>query len=138
MSYDSNFHDVGMFHVKFGLDNVTQCHPSPRELNRQLMDFRVKFMQEELDEFIEGLGENDPVKMADALIDLVYVAMGTAHLSGYPWHQLWQEVHAANMRKIRPIHESQSRRDSRFDVVKPDGWKPPDVAGVLRQHGWDL
>ena len=37
----------------------------------------------------------------DALIDLTYVAMGTAYMMGLPWQDLWDEVQRANMSKVR-------------------------------------
>lgn len=138
MTYShSNFNDVGVFHERFNLDNVTFHGPGPRAVVGDLLKFRIKFLREELDEFCEGADEGDPAKMADALIDLVYVAMGTAHLLGYPWQTLWNEVQAANCRKVRAESAEQSKRGSVFDVVKPDGWTPPDVAGILARYGWE-
>ena len=133
-----NFDDVGDFHEKFDLYNTTHHPTGPRILPEELMGFRIKFLREEFDEFIEGYEERNEAKMADALVDLVYVAMGTAHLKGYPWRALWAEVQRANMTKERALSsdDSRSKRGSSYDVVKPDGWQPPDIEGVLRRHGW--
>jgi predicted HAD superfamily Cof-like phosphohydrolase len=77
--------------------------------------------------------------MADALIDLVYVAMGTAHLLGLPWEALWNEVQIANMRKVRAAADaSDSKRGSAFDVVKPPGWQPPNIKRILENYGWTV
>ena len=132
----SNFTDVGDFHRKFGLaTSDTKAGPSP--YNDELLDFRIRFMHEELDEFVEGLEENDDAKMFDALLDLVYVAMGTAHLLGYPWEIGWNAVQAANMKKQRAAADgSDSKRGSSFDVVKPPGWAPPDIEKVLGAVGF--
>lgn len=133
----SNFDDVGNFHEKFGLDNVTHHGIGPRDLPSEYLEFRRKFLQEELDEFIEGIEENDHGKMFDALIDLVYVAMGTAHLQGYPWQIGWGLVQEANMKKVRGKPDgSNSKRGTQWDVVKPDGWTPPDIGGLLEERGW--
>lgn len=94
-------------------------------------------MREELDEFCEGLIDDDHAKMADALVDLVYVAMGTAHLLGYPWEQLWEEVQAANLRKRRAATADESKRGSTHDVVKPHGWTPPAIEAILQSWGWE-
>lgn len=134
----TNFDDVGKFHDKFGLDNVTVGYVGPREWNEELMYFRLKFLLEELDEFTRALEQRDHAEMADALVDLVYVAMGTAHLLGYPWEILWDEVQAANMRKIRAKRPEDSRRGSTFDVVKPPDWKPPRIKEILESMGWDI
>lgn len=138
----SNFHDVGTFHRRFGLPSVYASplgsDAGPRPWDGELIEFRRKFLREELEEFETGVNECDHAKMADALIDLVYVAMGTAHLLGYPWEPLWDEVQAANMRKVRAAPDgSDSLRSSRWDVVKPEGWEGPDIEGVLAEHGFE-
>jgi predicted HAD superfamily Cof-like phosphohydrolase len=134
----SNFGDVGKFHARFNLPHVnTYEQIGERPIDPDLMDFRVRFMEEELNEFKEGLAEGDHAKMFDALIDLTYVAMGTAHMQGYPWQQGWDRVQAANMAKVRAQSDgSDSKRGSSFDVVKPKGWTPPDIKGLLRLFGW--
>ena len=52
-------------------------------------------------------------------------------MMGLPWPQLWDEVQRANMAKERAKHAGESKRGSALDVVKPEGWVPPDVAGAL-------
>lgn len=134
----SNFSDVGDFHETFNLDNVTHRGIGPRIVTNDLLDYRRKFIQEELDEFIEGVEEGDDAKMFDALLDLVYVAMGTAHMLGYPWQSGWNQVQVANMSKVRAATDgSDSKRASAWDVVKPPGWKAPDIEMLLKSMGWD-
>lgn len=138
----TNFNDVGDFHKKFGLDNVTWTKSGPRTWDPDLAEYRIKFLQEELNEFIEGVTELDHAKMADALIDLVYVALGTAHFFGYPWEELWNDVQRANMMKKRvaSVEESNAAtgRGSTFDVIKPPGWMPPQTEAILTRHGWSF
>jgi predicted HAD superfamily Cof-like phosphohydrolase len=133
-----NHRDVGQFHEKFNLDNTTARPVGPRDVPRELFDFRLKFMREELREFEEGEAEGDLAKMADSLIDLVYVVLGTAHVYGFPWQALWDEVQRANMAKERTLRVEDSARGSTYDVIKPAGWQPPDIVGVLRAHGWKI
>lgn len=130
----SNFEDVGEFHEKFDLPFVREVMlESPRpSWDHELLEFRTKFMQEELDEFTEAVEDHDHAKAFDALLDLVYVAMGTAHIQGYPWQAGWSEVQRANMKKVRAAADgSDSKRGSKWDVVKPPGWEPPDITSVL-------
>lgn len=132
----SNFEDVGEFHEKFGLMTTPPEGP-PRELNEDLLKFRARFLQEELDEFQGGMLIADHAQMFDALLDLVYVAMGTAHLLGYPWQDGWTLVQQANMSKVRARADgSDSKRGSSWDVVKPEGWRPPDIDRLLVERGW--
>ena len=143
MNGNDNFGDVGDFHEKFGLRRSDVMRlpgredTTPHMLDGELYDFRRDFMQEELDEFVDGWRDGDLAKMADSLVDLVYVAMGTAHLMGLPWQALWDEVQRANMSKERAAADgSNSVRKSSFDVVKPAGWMPPDIEGILAKYGY--
>lgn len=143
-----NFDDVGMFHAKFDLHRVDEYARmgsvvlpesgiGPQPVDTDLLEFRTRFLEEELTEFKEGCAQGDDAKMFDALLDLVYVAMGTAHILGYPWNAGWDLVQAANMAKQRAAADgSDSKRGSRWDVVKPAGWEPPDIDGLLREHGF--
>lgn len=127
----SNFGDVGRFHRKFDLP---VSYSTPRAVDKDLLEFRTKFMQEELDEFAAAKTAADQF---DALLDLVYVAMGTAHMMGFPWEAGWARVQQANMAKVRASADaSDSKRGSSWDVVKPEGWLAPDIAGLLDLFGW--
>lgn len=152
----SDFHRVGAFHEKFGLDNVTYRGASPRGLPPDVEGFRLNFMLEELRETATAAGfqlindhdqghrfiplvdpgpQNIP-QIADGLIDLAYVTLGTAHLHRLPWDELFIEVQKANMEKRRAKKSFESTRGHVMDVVKPAGWQPPNIEKVLRKYGW--
>lgn len=131
----SNFEDVGRFHRKFGLP-TSGATVLTSQLDPETLRFRIEFMREELNEFIEAAEAEDAAGMFDALIDLVYVAMGTAHLAGFPWEAGWALVQQANMAKVRATSASESKRNSSLDVVKPEGWTAPDIAGLIDLHNW--
>jgi len=122
--------DIKDFHEKFGL----AYRGLPQELSAEASAFRIKFMQEELNEYIDAVNKHDLVQQLDALVDLVYVALGTAYLQGLPFEDGWNEVQRANMRKVRAAADgSNSKRGSPLDVVKPEGWVGPDMADVLHR-----
>lgn len=125
----SNFDDVKGFHEKFGVP----VGKYPKLLNEDALKFRTAFMFEELNEFIYHHAREDLSEAADALIDLVYVVLGTAVWMGLPWQELWDEVQRANMSKV-PAEKQPYGARHQFDVRKPEGWRPPDIAGVLRRH----
>ena len=85
----------------------------------------------ELREFEQAVRRGDRVNMLDALVDLVYVALGTALLLNFPFYEAWKLVHSANMKKIRARSKTVSKRGSTFDVVKPRGWKMPNISSLL-------
>jgi predicted HAD superfamily Cof-like phosphohydrolase len=142
--------DIEAFHQKFGLEYTGK----PRILEPELFSFRRKFIQEEVDEYereqtglIEALtsddGQPDHRRIAlglheqlDALVDMVYVALGTAYLQfGVSvFHEAWRRVQEANMKKVRAEKADESKRGSAFDVVKPEGWTPPDHHDLVRDH----
>lgn len=118
--------DIVDFHVRFGLE----YKGPPRPLEEELSQFRQKFMQEELNEYGEAVANGDREKQFDALIDLVYVAVGTAYMHGFHFPEGWRRVQAANMAKIRGTKES-STRGSSYDVIKPAGWTPPTLTDLV-------
>jgi predicted HAD superfamily Cof-like phosphohydrolase len=135
-----NFQDVQDFHDKFGIPRASQ----PTLLVGEALAFRIKFLEEEIREFKEAHEALEAGRItpdvalelaADALIDETYVAMGTADMMGLPWDKLWDEVHRANMEKVRATEASQSKRGSALDIIKPDGWVAPDHRPALGLAG---
>lgn len=130
------FKDVGDFHRKFDLP-AHPCEQEPCLLEADVVEYRTGFMQEELDEFKEACRNGDKAKAVDALADLTYVALGTAHLMAMPFNDVWAEVHRANMTKERAksSDDPRSTRKHALDVVKPADFRPPDIEGVLKRAG---
>lgn len=122
--------DIIAFHLKFALLKRS----NPGFVGNELSWFRIQFMQEELDEFIDAYQSGDLAAAADALVDLVYVVLGTAYLMGIPFNLCWNEVHKANMLKVRAKRESESKRGSTYDVIKPEGWVAPDLNKILDEE----
>jgi predicted HAD superfamily Cof-like phosphohydrolase len=122
---------VTKFHEKFGLlGSIKPCLPK-----LEIFEFKLGHIQEELDEVVRAYAKKDLVEFADGLIDLVYVVLGMSHFAGIPFNEIFQMVHEANMKKKRAKKKSDSKRGSKLDIVKPEGWKKPDVAKILREHG---
>ena len=141
----TNFKDVKDFHKKFNFTSNSR----PTELDQEKIRGRIAFMFEELIEFVDASGAYwgidretkdvtisyppnptvDMAEQADALIDLVYVAMGTAVQMGLPWQELWDDVHRANMAKERGM----TSRGISDDAIKPDGWQGPKTNEILNR-----
>lgn len=123
----SNFYtDVKDFHIAFG-QRVGEKPELPSPEERCL---RIRLLEEEFEEYMTGEGKDDIVEIADALADLIYIACGTAVSYGIPLDKVFAEVHRSNMAKLvdgKPIY----REDGK--VMKPEGWTPPDVEGVLKK-----
>lgn len=125
----SHMKDMIDFNRKFGLFPRKK---GPHELDKDLFEFRAKFMHEELLEFTEAWKNNDLAEQADALVDLVYVVIGTAYLMDLPWQELWDEVHRTNLRKRKPTSIDETKRGHEHDIVKPEGWTSPDIMSILQ------
>jgi predicted HAD superfamily Cof-like phosphohydrolase len=127
----TQFEMVGDFHRKFGLPVAMEGDSQPHIIDDKTAEFRFKFLIEELQELVLAHSTKDLVGVADALADLVYVALGTSHFYGLPFNALFDAVHESNMKKARAASADQSKRGSTFDVVKPEGWVKPDLGIIL-------
>lgn len=117
--------DVKFFHKKMGVEHLSK----PGLLNDSLLHYRAKFLQEELDEFVDANDSGNLVGAVDGLLDMVYVALGTLDLMGLSTEQIkgcWQAIQEANMTKRRAESVSESKRGHTLDVVKPEGWEGPE------------
>jgi predicted HAD superfamily Cof-like phosphohydrolase len=122
--------DIRDFHRKFGLEYKGK----PRMLDLDLARFRIDFMQEELDEYVLATGAQDVVKQLDALVDLLYVVFGTAHMHGFNIEEAWRRVHEANMTKVKVLSKDDARSTrggSKYDVVKPTTWVAPNLEDLV-------
>ena len=94
--------------------------------NFELQKARIRHLIEEMQEYIKAHKEGDREGMLDALVDLVYVALGTAYYEGFDFNGAFAEVHNCNMKKVQ-----KSTKRSKWDVVKPEGWQPPKLKDYI-------
>lgn len=113
------YKNVGEFTTKIlGLPEVA---PVLKDANFHIQ--RYDFMQEELYEYEDAARLGDIVGIADALADLIYVALGTAYQMGLPFEAIWDAVHEANMQKV----PGKTKRKIGNDAMKPLGWVGPEA-----------
>lgn len=115
------------FRDKFGMTAKQLVRPGL--LPGPDFELRRKYLHEELEEFEAAYWDADVVKMFDALLDLTYIVKGTACLMGITsiqWALGFDVVHNANMQKQRVPSASHSKRGDPLDVIKPEGWEPPE------------
>ncbi|MDE5977055.1 MAG: HAD family hydrolase [Turicibacter sp.] len=94
---------------------------TPHILSYDRVKIRYKWLLEEINEFLEA--ENDIVEQADAMIDVIYFALGALVEMGIKPDSLFQIVHQANMSKIWA--DGEIHYDSDGKVQKPDSWTDP-------------
>ena len=120
--------DVMDFHDKMGVPIYATPHFPPTEE----MKLRLDFILEEYIEMLTAVGNADLVEFADGLIDMIYTIIGTMLVAGIPAQEVWDEIQKTNMAKEPSVR----REDGK--ILKPEGWEPPDIRGILTAHGADL
>lgn len=117
---------VHRFHERFGLTRNAR----PTAVGREVHRLRTLLIEEELAEFRNAAEAQDPVGVADALGDLLYVVYGAAVEYGIDLEPVFAELHRSNMTKGRP--SGACRPDGK--VCKGPGYEPPRVREVLERQ----
>lgn len=133
--------DIEQMHTKFGVNEKVREFDGDKL--RAFVNFRLKFLQEELDEFQLALDKLDEGQIGnveagddivDALIDLCVVSIGTLDALDVNSNLAWQRVHEKNMQKEVGVKASRPNPLGLPDLIKPEGWEPPthsDNIGLL-------
>jgi len=121
------FNDVKDFHRAFG-QRIGEVPAIPESIDECVL--RMSLLEEEFDEYFDAEEDADIVGIADALADIIYIALGTAVSYGIPLDKVFEEVHRSNMAKLV---DGKVLRRADGKVQKPEGWTPPDIAGVLKK-----
>jgi predicted HAD superfamily Cof-like phosphohydrolase len=117
----------------------------PTRIPEDRVRLRLALIAEEFAEFCAAIGRPielpdfeatwnggfDMAQVADALADLDYVIEGARLEFGIDGGPVADEVHRSNMAKVNGPIRSDGKR------LKPEGWTPPDIAGVLKAQGWE-
>lgn len=118
--------NIHAMHTKFGVRPVVGSFDN--EKLRKFLEFRLKFLQEELDEANEAFESQDPARaedVVDAMIDLCVVAIGTLDAFNVDAYDAWNRVLKANMSKEVGIKEGRPNPLGLPDLMKPQGWQAP-------------
>ena len=122
--------DIDNFHKKYGFEKNEKIDIPD---NNELINFRTAFLMEELAEYTNAITKKDAAGALDALVDIVYIALGTAWLFNLPFEKAWNEVQKANMSKIR-AKDKTGKRGTKFDVIKPKDWKAPNIEKIIDEE----
>lgn len=113
----------------------TPSHPTLISKEQaELMCRLIKEEVEELEEAIQHIGYGDDKEtifaIADALVDISYLTLGTASQFGFTeiWEKLLEEVHRSNKTKLTD-GELKKREDGK--ILKPSTYLPPDFSNII-------
>lgn len=116
--------DMSIFHGKFGVrEAVAKLSP---EMLEEFLQFRIRFLDEELNELKNAAKEKNWAEVVDALIDLTVVSLGTLDAYGVDAEKAWNLVLDANMTKSPGIKASRPNKFSLPDMIKPPNFVSPD------------
>jgi hypothetical protein len=114
--------------VRFQKEIIGYPMPAtPTKLPKERAKARYGHIREEAQELLEA---DNLADQADACIDTIYVALGALAEMGVLPGPCFEEVHEANMRKVRGSHAKRPDHGG-YDAVKPEGWHAPDHARFL-------
>jgi predicted HAD superfamily Cof-like phosphohydrolase len=108
---------VKQFQLAFG-------HPvadKPQMIDPERQKDRHNWLIEEANEL---LAAKTVVDVADAIGDVIYIALGTAIEHGIDIEPIFNIIQGANMAKLGPDGKPIYKEDGK--VAKPEGWQPPE------------
>lgn len=117
---------------KFNREIIETKQPiKPTNLSRERLLFALTAMYEELNEFTIACNSNNVSEALDAIIDLIYFAIGRVYELGITetqFRQCWNLVQQKNMQKKRGT----KNRGTDQDAQKPEGWVSPDFKDIIK------
>ena len=122
--------DIENMHAKFGVHEWVKRKIEEKDFDslRKFLEFRIAFLDEELNETKKAVIDQDAEEIVDGLIDLCVVAIGTLDAFGINAERAWNAVHSANMAKIPGVKPSRPNPLGMPDLIKPEGWTAPSHA----------
>lgn len=120
--------DIETFHVACGhhIGVKPWIPPIP------VQELRYSLIYEEMRETLKAIREDDLVGIADGIVDSIVVLLGTAVSYGITLQPIWDEVHRTNMAKVGGGKNREGKS------LKPEGWEPPGIRGLLIKQGAKL
>jgi len=123
---------VKQFHEVYG----QKYYKSPMVQSDEICDLRYRLGLEELNEYKEANQNDDPVGIADALTDQLYILLGTIlqHGMGDIIEDVFDEVHRSNMSKLDENGNPIYREDGK--ILKGPNYKKPDIGKIVYSY-WE-
>jgi predicted HAD superfamily Cof-like phosphohydrolase len=122
--------DIAGMHRYYGVNEKVQ--EFDKDKLQQFLNFRMSFLDEELNETKKAVRERNAEEIVDGLIDLCVVAIGTLDSMGIDSYDAWNKVLRANLQKEVGVKPERPNPLGLPDLIKPAGWKAPSHA---KNHG---
>lgn len=82
------------------------------------------------EEYHEFCNAQSNVDSLDACMDMIWVILGYCYMQGWDVEGAWKEVARSNLDKINPETKKVIKNEN-GKVMKPDGWKPPELKSFV-------
>ena len=122
-------YDIAEMHRKYGVNKWVKNTVDEKkryDMLEEFLEFRMKFLDEELEETKAAIENGDAPEVVDGLIDLCVIAIGTLDAFDVDARAAWNRVHKANMAKEVGVKESRPNKLGLPDLIKPEGWESPE------------
>ena len=106
---------------------LSACDQGVNEENAKLY---LNLIKEEFQELMDANIANDEIERLDACMDLIWVVLGYCIAKGYDVNGAWNEVALSNLKKINKATGKVIKNEA-GKVMKPEGWKPPDLSKFI-------
>lgn len=101
----------------------------PKEYDPNL---RFELLREELEEFLLATEDGNDIEELDALVDMMYILIGTIIKAGYRniFYSAFKEVHLSNMSKLE---DGKVLRREDGKVLKGSKYRKPDFTEIIKR-----
>ena len=106
--------------------NITE--PRPYFPHWDVRMLQISLLAEEFQEYLNAEDDNDMVKVADGLGDLMVVIAGTALRYGIDLDGVLEEICRSNMTKVV---NGEVIKSAQGKILKPLGYEAPNIKAVL-------
>lgn len=130
MSFKSHIDKVKEFHESFNIKNNNH----PTLLSKEEYQLRYDLIKEENEEYLHACEKGDITEIADAMGDVLYIALGTLLRHGLQdkIDEIFEEIHRSNMSKLdingKPIYRVDGK------VLKGPNYFKPNIKKILNIH----
>ena len=92
---------------------------------------RIEMLREEVDELEDAVADIDIVEYADAIADIIYVALGAAVEAGIDIEPVIEEVIDSNNSKIDWERGQPWARHGNGKIAKDEHYRAPDIRSII-------
>ena len=97
-------------------------------------DRRILMLKEEVEELVGAWENDDIVEYADAIADIIYVALGAAVEAGIDIEPVIEEVIDSNNSKIDWERGQPWARHDNGKIAKGEHYRAPDIRSIILQQ----